>query len=102
MTWEVYMSCYFVAQIKIEDEAEYQKYIKGAGDIFKKYNGVYLAVDNNPMVLEGEWGYSRIVIIRFPDEEDLKQWYNSSEYQEILKYRLKAAKCDTLVVNGLE
>ena len=96
------MNCYFVAQILIEDEAEYQKYFKGAGEIFEKYSGTYLAVDNNPEVLEGEWGYSRIVIICFPDEESLRQWYNSLEYQEILQYRLKAAKCDTLIVKALE
>lgn len=42
------MSYYFVAQIRITDEIEYQKYLDNAEDIFRKYKGEYLSVDNNP------------------------------------------------------
>jgi len=96
------MSCYFVAQIKINDHEEYSKYLAGADDVFRKYNGEYIAVESNPVVLEGEWRYSRIVIIRFEDEKELKRWYESLEYREILQHRLKAAACDTLMVKGLD
>jgi uncharacterized protein (DUF1330 family) len=96
------MSCYFLAQIKIHDQEEYAKYLAGVDDVFSKYNGEYLAVDSNPEVLEGEWRYSRVVIIRFDDEKELKRWYESPEYREILQHRLKAAGCDTLVVKGLD
>ena len=95
------MSFYFIAQIKINDPEEYQKYIDGAAEIFKKYKGKYLAVDNNPVILEGNWDYTRSVIIRFECKEDFEAWYDSEEYQEILKYRLKAADCDTILVEGL-
>ena len=95
------MSYYFVAQIKIIDEKEYQKYIDNAGDIFKKYKGEYLAVDNNPQILEGDWNYTRTVLIRFESFNDFDDWYNSADYQKILKYRLKAADCDTILVKGL-
>ena len=95
------MPHYFIAQIKINDPNEYQKYIDKAGAIFKKYNGKYLAVDNNPKVLEGEWDYSRTVLISFPSQQDFDSWYNSIEYQSILKHRLKAADCDTILLVGL-
>ena len=52
------MSYYFIAQIRINDEIEYQKYIDKSGEIFEKYNGEYLSVDNNPVILEGKWDYS--------------------------------------------
>lgn len=93
---------YFFAQIDINDPIEYQKYIDGAGDIFHKYSGQYLAVDNNPVVLEGEWKYSRAVIIQFPSQQEFKNWYYSDEYQDILKFRLSGAKCDTILVSGKE
>ena len=96
------MSCYFIANIQINDESEYKKYIENAGKVFSRYKGKYLAVDNSPDVLEGEWKYSRVVIIEFPNKEELFKWYNSPEYQEIVQYRLKAARCDTILVNGLE
>jgi len=95
------MKYYFIAQIRIEDALEYQRYIDRAGDIFKKYNGEYLSVDNNPQILEGEWNYTRTVLIRFNSYNDFTDWYNSADYQEILKHRLKAADCDTILVKGL-
>jgi uncharacterized protein (DUF1330 family) len=96
------MSRYFLAQIKIKDPDEYQKYLDKAGEIFKQYNGSYVAVDKNPIVLEGKWDYTRSVIIKFDTEEDFKAWYKSADYQQILKHRLKAADCDTILVKGLE
>ena len=96
------MSCYFIAQIKIRDAAEYEKYLAGADAVFAKFNGEYLAVDKSPVVLEGSWDYSRIALIRFPSEADLMRWYSSPEYREILTYRLNAADCDTLLVRGID
>ena len=94
------MSVYFVANIKVNDIEEYQKYLDGCDEVFIKYNGEYLAVDNDPIILEGEWKYSKTVIIQFPSEEEFKCWYESEEYQAILKHRLKAAICDTILVRG--
>ena len=94
------MPHYFVAQIKINDTKEYQKYIDKAGAIFKKFKGKYLAVDNNPTVLEGQWEYTRTVLIEFPSKDDFNAWYNSDEYQTIVKHRLKAADCDTILAAG--
>ena len=63
------MPYYFSAQIKINDPKEYQKYISNAGEVFRKFNGKYLAVDNNPQLLEGKWGYTRSVLIKFPSKK---------------------------------
>ncbi len=95
------MSYYFIARIRINDELEYQKYIDKSGAVFKKYNGEYLAVENAPLVLEGAFDYSRLVLIRFNSKHDFETWYNSADYQEILKHRLNAAECDTILVKGL-
>lgn len=94
------MSCYFVAQIRIEDMAEYKKYLDRCDEVFAQFNGRYLAVDPNPIVLEGQSQYDRVVMIEFPTEEDLRSWYESPQYQQILKYRLGAGSCDTLLVKG--
>jgi uncharacterized protein (DUF1330 family) len=96
------MSYYFIAQIRIKDEYEYQKYIDKAGDIFNKYKGKYLSIDNNPLILEGDWNYTRAVLIKFNSKNDFNDWYNSTDYQRILKHRLNAAHCDTILVQGLD
>jgi uncharacterized protein (DUF1330 family) len=89
-----------MANIRIEDEAIYQKYIERAGEIFSKYNGSYMAVDNNPTILEGTWDYTRAVLIRFDSRKDFENWYHSAGYQEILKFRLSAAVCDTILIQA--
>lgn len=94
------MSYYFVAGISISDENMYRKYLERAGEVFSKFNGTYLAVDSEPEVIEGTWDYNRSVLIRFDSKEDFEAWYRSEEYQEILKYRLQASRCDTILVHG--
>ena len=47
------MSYYFIVRININDSTEYQKYLDRAGEIFKRYKGEYLVVDDEPLVLEG-------------------------------------------------
>ncbi len=94
------MSVYFVAQIKIHDEAEYGKYLQEADEVFRRFRGKYLAVDTNPTVLEGEWNHGRMVLIEFPDQAAFEEWYASPEYRRILKHRLNGATCDTVLVRG--
>jgi len=94
------MSVYFVAQIKIHDEAEYTKYLSEVDEVFDRFQGKYLAADTNPTVLEGKWNHERMVLIEFPDQAAFEEWYTSPEYQRILKHRLSGAKCDTVLVRG--
>jgi uncharacterized protein (DUF1330 family) len=96
------MTHYFVAQISIHDHEEYQNYLDGFDDIFSKYDGEFLAIDETPQILEGSWSYTKSVIIKFRSKEDFNKWYYSPEYQRILKYRLNAAKCDTILLEGLD
>ena len=65
------MSAYFVANIKVHDEDEYQKYLNSVDHVFDKYNGKYLAVDKSPETIEGKWDYSRFILIQFPDKDSL-------------------------------
>lgn len=96
------MKQYFVAQIKIKDHDEYEKYLQGFDEIFSRYNGKYLAIDESPTLLEGTWDYTKSVLVEFNTREEFEAWYYSDGYQKILKYRLRAAKCDSILVEGLE
>ena len=95
------MTHYFVAQIKIHDQDEYNKYLDKFDDIFSKYKGEYLAIDESPALLEGDWNYTKSVLIKFNTKEEFEDWYYSEDYQKILKHRLNAAECDTILLEGL-
>jgi len=94
------MSAYFIGNLTIEDEEMMKKYSEAIGDMVIRWGGEYLAVDDNPTIVEGKWEYSKVVLIRFPDEETMKNWYFSEEYKYALSLRLKAAKCDTIMIKG--
>ena len=70
-------------------------------DIFQKYQGQLLAVDEVPKVLEGEWTNTRIVIASFPDADAFNAWFQSPEYVELAKHRKAGSKGPILLVQGL-
>lgn len=96
------MSYYFFANIRITDEAGYRRYLEGVDEVFSKYSGEYLAVDSNPEVLEGEWSYTKAVLIKFPGKSDFEEWYYSDLYQELLGYRLRSSESDAILLRGYD
>ena len=95
------MSVYLVALINIENRDEYAKYESGFMEIFSRYKGELVAVDEKPATLEGEWPYTRTVLIRFPDEDEAKRWYNSDAYQALARHRLRASRGNIALIKGL-
>jgi uncharacterized protein (DUF1330 family) len=110
------MSVYLVAQIRIDDRDGYDQYQAGFLPIFQKYRGELLAVDDAPRVIEGgspddreagrggerDWGFTRMVLLRFPDPEAAADWYGSPEYQELMQKRLSASEAFITLVNGID
>lgn len=96
------MACYFIAQINIKDPKGYQKYLDGYDDVFNRYKGTVVAVDDDVTVLEGKWPFRRTLIIRFPDEAEARRWYDSAEYQAIMKHRRRASHANMILVEGRE
>ena len=94
------MSSYFIAQIEIHDSQEYEKYLEGYDEVFARYKGKVLVVDDSPTIVEGEWPYTRTVVIRFPDEAEFRRWYESPEYQELAQHRWQASRADIVLVKG--
>ena len=92
------MSHYLLAQITINDRTEYANYEAGFMDIFAKYEGTILAVDEAPMVLEGEWECTRTVLIEFPSEESALAWYRSEEYQSLAAHRFASSTGNVVMV----
>jgi uncharacterized protein (DUF1330 family) len=95
------MGCYFFANIRITDEALYQKYLDACDAVFAKYHGKYLAVDKAPRVLEGLWNYSRTVLIYFKTETDFNAWYASPDYQRS-GVSAGRRRCDTILIRDLD
>jgi len=96
------MSCYFVAQITIHDRDAYGLYEDGFDEVLGKFNGTVIAVDDHPVLLEGEWNHGRIVLIRFPSKEEARRWYDSPEYRRLAEHRFRASEATTMLVEARE
>ncbi len=96
------MSVYIIARFKIHDRSEYDQYSAGFSAVFQKFDGKMLSVDEEPMVLAGEWDDTRSVIIQFPSQESALAWMNSDDYQAIAKHRNAGSTVNSILVKGLE
>ncbi len=94
------MSSYFIALIDIHDPEKYEQYLAGYDEVFKKYKGKVIAVEDNPRLLEGSWPAGRTVVIKFPNDKELRKWYDSQEYQNIAKHRKEASVASIAIITG--
>lgn len=95
------MSFYLIAQIDIVDRDGYQLYEAGFMEIFSRYKGTVLSVDEQPKLLEGSWPFTRSVLISFSSEADAMDWYHSEEYQTLAKHRFSSSSANIVGINGL-
>lgn len=95
------MTVYAIAQLSVHDRPRYDRYVAAFMPVLRKYGGRLLAVDDQPEVVEGQWGGGRIVVLSFPDRETFTTWANSPEYQAIAPDRLAAAGGPILLVQGV-
>jgi len=93
------MAVYMIIEyIKIDNESIYFDYIKKAEPIVKKYKGKYIVRSNKIKSLSENWKPERVVIIKFPSEEDLKKCFGSEEYRSLSSLRTKSTESKAIIV----
>jgi len=70
--------------------------------VFENYNGEVIAVEDNPRILEGNWPAGRTVVIKFPDDSELRKWYDSDEYQTLAERRKEASIANIAIITGMD
>jgi uncharacterized protein (DUF1330 family) len=93
------MAAYLMADVLPADVEAYRAsgYLEAAVATASAHGGVYRARGGNTTVLEGDWEPERMVIIEFPNMDQLLAWYNSPEYQEWAPVRRRLAPSSKLV-----
>ncbi len=95
------MPAYVIIDIDITDPIGYEEYKNLASPTLAVYGGKYIARGGHTEVLEGTWQPNRVVILQFDSIEKAKAWLNSPEYKEPRKIRLRTAKTNMIVTQGL-
>ena len=78
------MAVYYIGTYDITNSEEFQKYPPRVAAILPKYGGETVAVDVEPVVLEGS-PRKMNAIIKFPSMEAAMGMYNDPEYQNEIK-----------------
>ena len=95
------MAAYIVTQIEITDPETFETYRAQVPPILEKYGGEFIVRGGDREVLEGDWPWLRMVILKFPDREAAKAWHASAEYQGPKALRQAASKANMIVVDGV-
>ncbi|NOX72127.1 MAG: DUF1330 domain-containing protein [Alphaproteobacteria bacterium] len=90
---------YWVANVSVDNLAEYKKYVEANAVAFAKYGGKFLVRAGKHEVREGQMN-NRIVVLEFKDYETALACYASPEYQDAMKFRTDHASANLAIVEG--
>jgi len=93
---------YVVGQVNLKNIDAYKdEYATKVHETIKKFGGNYIVRGGDVTELEGSMTYSRAVIIEFADKATALAWYNSVDYQSIIKGRHDNADTVLQIIEGV-
>jgi uncharacterized protein (DUF1330 family) len=98
---EANLSAYFVVELEVTNPTGMEPYRAAVPATLAQYGGRYLTRGGATQLIEGGPEPKRIVILEFADTAAVKRWYNSPEYQKILRIRLANSTGRAFIVEGV-
>lgn len=80
------MASYLVANYNVTNQDGYKQYLAAVGPTIVAHGGKILVAGPGATPIEGNPGEITIVL-EFPTREALQGWYDSDDYQAIIKLR---------------
>jgi uncharacterized protein (DUF1330 family) len=94
-------SAYIIANVTVTNPEQYEEY-KKLSTIAMQVHGAEVCVRGGKVeVLEGDWAPTRLVILKFPNFESAKQFYDSVEYAAARNARQGVAVMRMIAVEGV-
>ena len=94
------MTAYVLADVEVTDPELFDTYRAGTAATVEQYGGAFAVRGGDVEVREGAWRPGRLVVLRFPDMDAARAWYDSEEYAAIKGIRLRAASASVMAVEG--
>ena len=96
------MAAYIIAKIEITDIDKYKTYVAATPPVIARFGGKFIARAGKTITLEGPEEERRVVLLEFPSLDRAREFYDSTEYQEVKKLRDSAAKVHLVAIEGVE
>jgi len=85
------MPAYLIGHITVKNPDKWKTYIERVQKSLMPFGAEVVFRGKLATVLAGEHSHENTVVIKFPDQSTLQQWYHSKEYQGLLPIRDEAA-----------
>jgi uncharacterized protein (DUF1330 family) len=85
------MAAYLVGHITVKDDELWQQYVAGVAESIAPFDSKIVFRGQLDKILAGQHEHNLVVVIEFPDQSILDQWFNSKKYQSLIPLRDKAA-----------
>ncbi len=85
------MASYLVGHITVKDDELWQEYVSGVQESLLPFDSKIIFRGKLASVLAGKHEHNLVVVIEFPDQSTLDNWYSSEKYQALIPLRDKAA-----------
>ncbi len=94
------MPTYFVVNAAVTDPELLASYRAATTATFEGHDVTVLVSTNDAEIIEGEPIGQRVVVLRFPDADAFRAWYDSPAYQAILGMRTASSDGVGLLADG--
>lgn len=94
-------SAYVIAYVDVTNPEQYEAYKKLSSHAIQTHGAEPCVRGGAVEVLEGEWSPTRVVVLKFPDMDAGRRFYNSPEYIAARQARAGASHMRMILVDGL-
>jgi uncharacterized protein (DUF1330 family) len=94
------MSVYFIVNASVTNEDALSEYLSAVGATLENRENDVLVSTRAAEAIEGDPAGPRVVVMRFPDHDAFRDWYDSAEYQAIVGLRLEGTDGFAVLADG--
>ena len=95
------MAAYVIVDVKINNAEMYEEYKKLTPASIAAYQGKFIVRGGATETLEGDWKPGRFVMLEFPNADQARDWWNSTEYAKAKSIRQSAAATNMILAEGV-
>jgi uncharacterized protein (DUF1330 family) len=97
------MAAYLIGQVIVKDENRFAPYVQQTSALIERYGGEVLDVVRAVEVVEGSWPIGALTaLVRFPDEEALRAFWDSPENDAMKDLRHSSATSHVALCLSIE
>ena len=91
------MAAYLIGHITVKNPDKWKVYVEGVRKSLIAFEAEIVFRGKRATVLAGQHPHENTVVIKFPDQPTLQQWYHSNDYQGLIPNRDEAA--DVVIIS---